>query len=371
VIRLTVPEIGDEDVQAVVDTLRSGYLVQGPRVAEFEARLAAYTGARHAVAVTNCTAALHLALSALGVERGDQVVTSTYSWPATANVIALIGAEPVFVDIDPRTFNMVPNSAARALAASPRAKALLPVHAFGQLADMPALVEIAAAAGVPVLEDAACALGATIDGVQAGRFGDAGCFSFHPRKAVTTGEGGAVVTESDAIARRIRTLRNHGQDPLALSADFVEPGHNVRLTEMQGALGVTQLAKFDRILAARRAGAAHYDRLFAGTAVLPPAAPQPDAHTYQSYVVLLPREVAPHRAALIAGLREAGIESTIGTYRMPLIRYFRDQGYREGDFPVTDDIAACALTLPLHARLSLEEHETVVAAVLHQVERLG
>ncbi|HEX8686992.1 MAG TPA: DegT/DnrJ/EryC1/StrS aminotransferase family protein, partial [Pyrinomonadaceae bacterium] len=263
-IRLAVPSIGEEDLAAVREALASGYLVQGARVAAFEEAVAVYVGARHAVAVSNCTSALLLALMALGVGPGDRVGVTTYSWPATANVIALCGAEPVFVEIDAATYNMDPGRLEEALACH-ELKAVLPVHAFGLLADMPAIMGLADRYGLAVVEDAACALGAAADGRQAGAWGALGCFSFHPRKAVTTGEGGVVTTDDDAAARRLRALRNHGLDPAAPGPDFILPGFNNRMTEMQGALGLTQMTKLDRIVAARRRAAARYDQLFEGS----------------------------------------------------------------------------------------------------------
>jgi dTDP-4-amino-4,6-dideoxygalactose transaminase len=259
-IRLTIPSIEADDLEAVRAVLESGYLVQGPRVAAMEDQLAAYLGTKHVVAVSSGTAALHLALLALGVGRGDLVVTTTYSWPATANVIELCGARPVFVDIEPDTFNLSPGRLEETLAelagkpgTAGKVKAILPVHAFGQLADMPRILELAGRYGLPVVEDAACALGATWLGRPAGTWGIMGCFSLHPRKAITTGEGGFISTADADLARRLRTLRNHGLDPQAPAPDFVEPGFNYRMTEFQAALGSTQLAKLDRILAAIQA----------------------------------------------------------------------------------------------------------------------
>ncbi|HQY63616.1 MAG TPA: DegT/DnrJ/EryC1/StrS family aminotransferase, partial [Polyangiaceae bacterium] len=258
-IRLSVPSINEDDLAAVARVLKTGFLVQGPEVAKFEASMKAITGSKHAVALTNCTAALQLALLALDVRPGDLVPVTAYSWLSTANVIELCGAQPVFVDIDERTFNMCPDALEATLArvtktedARRRLKAILPVHTFGQTADMTRLLAIAERYGLPLVEDAACALGATWHGKQAGAMGVMGCFSFHPRKALTTGEGGAITTDDEALANRLRALRNHGQDPTAPSADFIMPGFNTRMTEFQAALGVTQLARLEPVLAGRR-----------------------------------------------------------------------------------------------------------------------
>ena len=362
-IRLAAPDIDDADVAAVAAALRSGNLVQGTRVRTFESDVAAVVGTAHVVAVCNCTAALHLSLLAMGVGRSDRVAVSTYSWPATANVIALCGATPIFVDVDERTFNMDPR-ALRAVVAHHALRAVLVVHAFGNMAEMPAILE--AAGGVPVIEDAACAIGAVLGGRPAGAWGTTGCFSFHPRKAVTTGEGGAVSTSDPAIARAVRMLRNHGQDPDAPAPDFVVPGYNLRLTEFQAALGSAQLAKLDRLVATRRRLAARYDALLAGTPVAVPVSLAPEAHVYQTYVVQLPSGVtAARRDEVVAEMRREGVEATIGTYHMPLTRYFRESGgYRCGDFPITDAVAARAVSLPLHGGLTEEDQQRVVASLL-------
>lgn len=362
-IRLTVPSIDAADLQAVSDVLATGQLVQGRRVAEFEGAVAAYVGTKHAVAVTNCTTALHLSLLALGVGRGDRVAVTTYSWPATANVIALCGAEPVFVDIEPATYNLDVIALERALAEGP-IRAILPVHAFGGLADMPRIRALAERHGVPVVEDAACALGTELSGRRAGTWGVMGCFSFHPRKAITTGEGGVVTTDDDALARTLRILRNHGLDPDAPVPDFVAPGFNTRLTEFQAALGTNQMHKLERVIESRRRAAACYDRLLQDSGITVPGELAGSRHVYQSYVVLLPADAAPRRAAIVAALREQGIETTIGTYHMPLTTFFRDRyGFRPGDFSVTDSVAARAMSLPLFEGITEAQQERVVGAL--------
>ncbi len=368
-IRLTIPSIDERDLEAVREVLESGYLVQGPRVAEFEGLIADYVGTEHAVAVANCTAALHLALLAADVGPGDRVAVTTYSWPATANVIALCGAEPVFVDIEPVTYNMDPEMLREVLQHT-TVKAILPVHAFGGLADMPRILELADQQGVPVIEDAACALGTELAGRRAGAWGTMACFSFHPRKAITTGEGGVITTSDAALARRLRILRNHGQDPDAPAPDFVAPGYNLRLTEFQAALGSAQMAKLDRIVENRRCRAAVYDRLLQGSALRAPGVLADSRHVYQSYAALLPQDAAPQRATIIAGLKAAGIETTIGTYHMPLTTYFRSQGdFAPGDFPVTDDVAARAISLPLYEDLAMDQQVLVIDTVGEMLAR--
>ena len=370
-IRLTIPTIEEDDLEAVREALASGYLVQGPRVAAFEHCVADYVGTEYAVAVSNCTAALLLALMALDIGPGDRVAVTTYSWPATANVIALCGANPVFVEIEAGTFNMDP-AALVALLKRTKVKAVLPVHTFGGMADMPRILEAAAAHGVPVVEDAACALGAKLHNKRAGTWGVMGCFSFHPRKAITTGEGGIVTTDDPSLARKLRILRNHGQDPDTPAPDFVAPGHNMRLTEFQAALGSTQMRKVERIIESRRARAAHYDELLSGTSLTAPEMLAGSRHVYQSYAALLPSVVAPARAKIISALKAQGVETTIGTYHMPLTTYFRTCGeFRAGDFPVTDDVAARALSLPLFEALTEAQQGKVVEALIAAVQYLA
>jgi dTDP-4-amino-4,6-dideoxygalactose transaminase len=379
VIRLTVPQLEADDFDAVRAVLETGQLVQGPRVAAFEREAARRAGAAHGVAVSSGTAALHLALLALGVRPGDLVVVTAYSWPATANAVELCGARPVFVDIEPDTYNLDParlEEALRRLTAGPDAarhvRAVLPVHAFGQPADMTAVLACAGRYGLPVVEDAACALGATWDGRPAGSWGRLGCFSFHPRKAVTTGEGGLVTTDDPALAGRLRALRNHGQDPAAPGPDFILPGFNYRLTEFQAALGLTQLAKLDGILAARRERAARYDALLAPTPLAPPAVRPRAGAVYQSYVLRLPPEAADRRDAIVRGLRARGVEATLGTWHLPLTTYFRSRyGHRPGDFPMADAVFRSALTLPLHPRLTEPEQAFVVEQLLAELGGAG
>lgn len=367
-IQITKPSIEEDDLAAVAEVLTSGLLVQGSRVARFEEQIADYVGVKHAIAVTNCTAALHMSLLSLDVRAGDFVVVTAYSWPATANVIELCGAQPVYVDIDPNTFNLNPAALEIALdrlmsnvETAHRVKAVLPVHTFGQMANMPAILDLARRHGLPVVEDAACALGASLDGQQSGSWATLGCFSFHPRKAITTGEGGMITTNDTETARKLKALRNHGQDPDAPSADFILPGFNNRMTEFQGALALTQMSKLDRIIEARRRAAAYYDQLFEDTEFQAPVVDKGCTHVYQSYVIQLPERLTAQRPHLIEQAKELGIETTIGTWHMPMISYARSRyGFKTGDFPVTDQVFARSITLPLHEKISRVDQEKVV-----------
>lgn len=365
-IRLAVPSIEEDDVEAVREVLMSGHLVQGRRVAEFERLVGDRARSAHAVAVANCTAALHLALLGLGIKSGDRVAVPAFSWPATANVVELCGAEPVFVDIDRATFNIDPSALERVLERT-AVKLVMVVHAFGNMANMPRISEMAAQHGVPVLEDAACALGATLGGKPAGAWGVAGCFSFHPRKPITTGEGGMLVTNDASLARTVRVLRNHGLDPESDRQEFVAPGFNLRLTDIQAALGTTQMAKLDRLVDFRRRAAERYDVMLRDTGITVQLPLAEDAHVHQAYVVAVPGGTAL-RDGVLARLRKSSIEVAIGTHHLPLTGYFkRRYGYDLGDFPATDDIALRTLALPLHEKLTQEDQETVVGALIEAI----
>ncbi len=370
-IRITVPSLDETDFAAVRAVLETGQLVQGARLRDFEQALAQRVGVEHAVAVSNGTAALHLSLAVLDLRPGDVVLVTAYSWLATANVIELCGARPVFIDVRRDTFNMDPerlDEALREMMASRetarRVRAVLPVHAFGQMADLRAIGASARRYDLPVIEDAACALGASLDGRAAGSWGLCGCFSFHPRKAITTGEGGIVTTNSATLARRLRALRNHGLDPDSATPDFILAGFNYRMTEFQAALGRSQLARLDRLHAARRRLVERYRALLADSPLTLPAVPPGHAPAHQAFVVLLPPEAAPRRTQLIADLKAAGIETTLGTWHMPRTTYFRTKyGYKEGDFPATDAVFTRSLTLPLYETLTDEEQDRVVRAL--------
>lgn len=370
-IPLIKPWIDQDDLDAVNQVLLSGQLVQGPNVAEFERIFADYVGTKYAIAGPNCTEALYLVLLALGIKSGDKVAVTTYSWPTTANVIELVGATPIFVDIEEKGFNMDPNKLEEAFKKYPEIKLVIPVHTFGGPCDMVSILEIVNRHGVQVLEDAACALGTSQNNIRAGAHGIAGCFSFHPRKAITTGEGSMTTTNDSNLAEKLIRLRNHGQEkplPGSMWNEFVEPGHNYRMTDFQAALGLSQMKKLETIIDQRTALAKNYEDLFGGSDIQTPKALEGGFHVFQSYVLLLPPKVRGHRDRLIQEIRAQGIEVTLGTYHMPLLAYYREKyGFKSGDFPVSERVNDCALTIPLYGGMPEGAQERIVEKVIQKV----
>lgn len=334
-IPLARPDVGPEEAAAVAEVLESGRLTMGAKVEELEAELARVCGVEHAIAVSSGTAALHLAVLAFGIGPGDEVLVPAYGFPATANAVALAGARPVLVDVDPVTMNLDPEQ----VRATPRTKAILAVHLFGRPAPVERLPEL------PQIEDAAGALGARRQGRPCGSLGVAGCLSFHPRKIVTTGEGGAVTTGDAELAEAIRGLRNHGWT----GAEFARPGFNYRLSDVLCAIGVPQLRRLDELLEARTRIAERYSERLAGV-VETPSCDEGDTHGWQAYVVRLDR-----RDEALEALRAEAIEAQIGTYALHRLASYRDQG----PFPGADACFERALALPLHTRLTESEQDRI------------
>jgi perosamine synthetase len=349
VVRLARPDVGAAEVDAVAEVLDTGQLTMGPKVAELERGLATACGTREAVAVSSGTAALHLAVLALGIGPGDEVVVPAYTFPATANVVALAGARPVLADVDPETMNLDPER----IEVTRQTKAVVAVHLFGRPARVEELPD-----GVAVLEDAAGALGAQRQGRPCGGLGVLGCLSFHPRKIVTTGEGGAVTTDHGEIADAIRRMRHHGIEPRG-EFEIATPGLNYRLSDILCAIGIPQLARLDELLAERaRVAAAYAERL--GDLVETPAADGGDVHGWQAYVIQV-----DGAAEKIAALRAQGIEAQVGTYALHQLAAYRDQG----DFPRASRVFERAIALPFHTRLTDAELDRVADAVRALVAR--
>ena len=345
-VRLGLPAVGDEELAEIREVLESGQLTMGPKVAEFEELLAAAVGTPHAVAVSSGTAALHVGVLALGLAPGDEVLVPAYTFPATGNVVALAGATPVLVDVDPLTMNMDPEAAHARV--TPRTKAILAVHLFGRPAPLDAYPEL------PVLEDAAGALGALRAGRPCGSLGVLGCFSFHPRKIVTTGEGGAVTTADDALAERVRSLRHHGWSPSDAYVDMPAPAFNYRLADVLAALGIPQLRRLAELHEAYERIARGYAERLAHLDVVLPGTDPGDVHGWQAYVIQV-----DDRDRVMERLRAEGVQCQIGTYALHRLGAYRDQG----SFPGADAAFERALALPLHPRLSGDELDRVAAAL--------
>lgn len=360
------PDLTFDEVAAELrDVIESGQLTCGRKVLEFEHQIAATVGVKHAIATTSATTALHLALAAKGIGAGDEVLVSDFSFPASANAIIQTGAVPVFVDSRPGGFDLNVEDAARKVTA--RTKAIMPVHPFGMPADIKAIAALAEKHDLFVVEDAACAIGAERDGIRCGGGPGVGCFSFHPRKLITTGEGGAVTTDDDALAERMRLLRSHGgRGGPKVGLEFVENGYNYRLSEVQAVLGIAQMKRLDAILDDRRRTAALYREKLSGmTGVSLPQYEIPGTGTFQSLVVMLDDGI--DRDRLVTELRAAGVETTLGTYAQHAHLAFAHFGYRPGDLPHSWRAQRQSLTLPLVPRMleaALDQVVTKLSAVI-------
>jgi perosamine synthetase len=340
-IPVAKPFLGPEEEAAVVGVLRSGALSLGPVVPRFEAAFAERIGVPHACAVSSGTAGLHLALRAAGVTDGDEVITSPFSFVASANVILYERARPVFVDIDPRTNCIAADAVAAAV--TPRTKALLPVHIFGWAADTPGMEKL----GLPIVEDACEAIGARHeDGTLVGSRGHPAIFAFYPNKQMTTGEGGMVVTRDPAVKRRIDSERNQGRAADMGWLDHDRLGFNYRLTDVASAIGLCQLERLDDLLARRARAAALYAQALAAVPVELP----PERDSWFVYVVRVPPGI--DRDEVIRRMRERGVDCKPYLPAIHLFRFYRDMGYREGQFPVCEDVSARSLALPFFPQLT-------------------
>ncbi len=353
-IPIAKPQMGAEEKQAVLEVLDSGMIAQGPRVKAFEEAFAAMCGVEHAVATSSGTTALHVALLAHGIGPGDEVITSAFTFIASANSILFTGAKPVFVDIDPVTFNLDPAQIEAAL--TPRTKAIMPVHLFGLACDMEPIMALAAEHGLAIIEDACQAHGAEYQGRRVGSFGT-GTFSLYPTKNITSAEGGMITTADKSIGEKCRVIRQHG---MRRRYYHDELGFNFRMTDVHAAIGLAQLGKLERFNAARRDNAAYLSTHLKG--VIPPREPEGYHHVYHQYTVRVPEG---QRDALAAHLREAGVGNMV-YYPVPIHRqtfYVEELGYGEVQLPKTERAAAEVLSLPVHPALSQADLETIVAAV--------
>jgi perosamine synthetase len=373
----------ESEIQSVMEPLRSGWLVQGPKVKEFEDKWSAFTGSTHSAAVTSCTTALHLSMAALGFGPGDEAIVPALTWISTANVVEHLGGKVVFCDIDLNTFNIDVNQLEDKI--NPKTKVILPVHLFGLSADMAPIIALARKHDLWVIEDAACGFGSRYKGQHVGTFGDAGCFSFHPRKAITTGEGGMVTTNSEELITRVRRLRDHGaamsdlQRHLGarpyLLADHPDAGYNQRMTDIQAALGSAQMDRASEIVLERQRLAAVYDRAFAGLPWLStPKYPDDYEHGYQSYPCLFqPETITPQsiprineaRNKWMEDLLKAGVSTRPATHAVHMLTYYREKyGLKSEDFPNAWAANDCSISLPLfHGMTEIEQAHVIEQVV--------
>lgn len=371
-IPISLPVTGEEEWQALKEPLMTGWLTSGPKVRQFEEDFARRHEVSHAIAVTSATTALHLALVALGIGPGDEVIVPAFTWVSTANVVLHQGANVVFCDIDPKTFNIDPIELSKKI--SKKTKAIMAVHLFGLCADIDAIQAIAP--NVPIIEDCACAAGAAFKGIPAGGLGLMGCFSFHPRKSVTTGEGGMITTNDDKLADKLRVLMNHGasiseeqrhtgNQPYILP-DFEVCGYNYRMTDLQGAIGVVQLNKLDQFISEREYWANFYKKELSRIEWLSlPEFPVDYKHGWQSFVTLIDESKSPYpRNEIMKKLMKKGISTRPGTHAVHMLNFYvQKYSIKPEDFPGAMVANNCSMSLPLHNKMTKDDYHFVVEMI--------
>jgi perosamine synthetase len=371
-IPISLPVTGEDEWEAAKEPIFSGWLTSGPKVREFENIFAERHQVKHAIAVTSATTALHLAVVALNIGEGDEVIVPAFTWVSTANIVLYQKAKVVFVDVSPITFNLDVEDLKRKI--TPRTKAIIPVHLFGLCADMDAIKRVAGK--IPLIEDAACAAGSGYKGTPAGGLGTLGCFSFHPRKSVTTGEGGMVTTNDDDLAEVVRSLRNHGASiseeerhhgprPYILP-QFNMVGYNYRMTDLQGAVGVVQLKKLDKFIDERAKWAAFYKEELKDLKWLRlPAEDSNYKHGWQSYVTFVDEsKIGVTRNELMEILQKKGISTRPGTHAVHMLNYYKDTfKYKADDFPGARDANNFSMAIPLHNRMVEKDFVYIVDAL--------
>lgn len=397
-IPVTIPYFTEEEEEEVKKILASGWVAQGPKVAEFEKEIAKHEGVAEGVAVTSCTTALHLAMAASGLGEGMDAIVPAFTFVATENAIVMTGATPVMVDIHQETFNIDTDKVREKIASQYEKKdgrlvnkdsgnvlwGIVPVHEFGLCCDIHEVNSIAKEYGLKVVEDAACALGAMIGDVHEGGFGNPSCVSFHPRKSITTGEGGMVLTDDPALAKRMRELRTHGSTVSAdardkghgfLLPEFNEAGYNYRMTDIQAGVGLAQCRKFEYIIGEKRKRAAIYNKLIADKLpeFITPVEPEGYYHTYQSYVCMLNIEKlgladtaagGQYRNELLQKLEDIGIATRQGTHAVHMLGYYKNRfGYKPEDMPNAYACDHLSITLPLYVQMTDDDQEYVIDTI--------
>jgi len=358
-IRLAKPYISDEAIEKVAEVLRSGNLVQGEYVRKFESELEQYLDVKHAVVVSSGTAALHLSLLALNIGLDDEVIVPAFTYPATANVVEIVGAKPILVDITLDDYCIDISKIEEAI--TEKTKAIIPVHEFGQAADMDPILAIAKQHDLKIVEDAACALGTEYKGIKAGAFGNMGCFSFHPRKAITTGEGGVIVTNDKELSDKVRSLRNHGISIIDDKINFEYAGLNYRMTDFQAVLGIAQLNEIDTLINHRIKMAEIYDENLGGIDwIKTPVRIDGRKSVYQTYHIMVEANI--DRDSLMPVLKENGVETNIGAYALHRIKYYEKKYDYSGSY--LDNASKAyyrGLALPIGSHLHLNDFNFVTS----------
>jgi perosamine synthetase len=369
-IQISRPSMGEEEWQAVKEPIMKGWLTQGPKVLEFEQRFADEVNSPYTVALTSCTTALHLSVLAAGVQVGDEVIVPAFSWVATANAVEYCGAKPVFVDIDQSTFNIDPQKISDAI--SEKTKAIIPVHLFGLAADMDAIKQ-ATPDHVIILEDAACAAGALYKGQNVGTFGQSASFSFHPRKSITTGEGGMITTNDKNIYEQLLVLRNHGlSSSESMKTQGAQPydmgevdvlGYNYRMTDLQAAIGLVQLNKMQKWIDERDKWAAYYHHHLSDIEWLTcPTASVGYRHSWQAYVTFVDETKSPQtRNEIMMYLKAKGIATRPGTQAIHMLNYYKEKyNIDEYDFPVARGCFYQSMAIPMHNEMTKDDFDYVI-----------
>lgn len=361
IIPLHKPSISKKDIKVAVKVLESGMLVMGKNTLEFEKLASKYIGVTQSIALNNGTSSMLLVLKSLGINRGDEVIVPAFSYIATANVVELLGAKPVFVDIDINTFNIEASKIESKI--TEKTKAIIPVHEFGLPCDISTVCKIAKKHKLFVIEDAACALGSKFQNQHVGTFGDAGSFSFHPRKNITSGEGGLVTTKNDVLANKVRQLLNHGLDPNTKGLNFIEAGYNCRITDFQSAMLLSQMERIDQILKVKKQKADYYLNNLSNTKIKLPYVPNDRTHSWQTFYIVLQKGLS--QKEIIEYFRKEGIATNYGAQCIPEQQYYKKK-YQinvEKHFPNALRAYNKGLVLPLYESLTKEEQEHIIKTV--------
>ena len=358
-IKLIEPCVGDEELQMIRKVLESGWLTEGPMTKDFEEKIAEFTGAKYAIATTNCTNALELALRALHIGSRDEVIVPDFTYPATADIVCLVGARPVLVDVDILSYNIDVDEVRKAI--TKRTKCVIPVSWGGNPLDIRLLNELREEYNLSIVEDAACSLGAEFDGKKTGTTADVTCFSFHPRKIITTGEGGMITTDVEELATEIESLKRFGMRTTSKGSEFVNIGTNYKLNDILAAIGVKQMEKIDEIIDRRIELADNYTKLLEEiNFIRPPMKDKKAKHVYQTYAALV--EIEGIRDEIIQDLDEKNIETQIGTYALHLQPAFQKMK-RIGDLAISEKLYRNLLTLPICHSMTIRDQGNVVKEI--------